>query len=1128
MRFFGFIFLLPFFGIYGMAQVYYPGEDAFHILDMKGDATIQEVENVNIPLADGARVLDIKGDHVIGLVAAADAMQRGILMALYREMAPKDADADGILLFDADYPMDISEAHNVKQNRRQVWLEVDNDSGLHFRGVNENGEEALLSTAIDAKLVGDAWPETGWLWQKVAFGDGHIRGKCWEAHLMEPEEWDIEVPCDVKGGRFGFRIGSGHIQLAFYAVQAEDVPLQTPPPLFVYPPKDVIADTGMVPVWLYTNFTPGGEREITLAVHHEGTRVAGISRTLSFPEGPSKTEFVFTSHPSKREERSVRIPPNPPRGQWTISADTGTERDAAVLQVVDTALIEASFQSVENAVSAVVGLFSEPDAIPEEVKVVLDVARSHTDFGRELLKEGRVDEAMRTLNYGVNALNELRGPKGDVLPEIGAQIASLPSGERHPAQGKRGGEGIRVVYDPAWRVHFGKPVLESQSMVMGRKYTVKVPATILGVPSERDLIFHAELKSPYGHRTPASASCTPEPPTSSWEGGKEYWLEFTLDIIADDAKPLTPEPLVLDEYHDLVLRAADPESRAPVLLANNAGQHHDDPGTGYNAAKVYVSSTPVEIRGFTPENSPMTSPRREVASISIHEGAPEELNLVFTALAANGETLFQELVPINTGAAASAEYAFTWSPQTAGKVDLHMAVLRGNTPVTEARREVFIAPPYPVRISKRKETLHREDTEYVTLLPVSVDGDKEAAVSVYANGRLVGSGKPDVIECEPWFGYYDVVVRGSTWRYIERIVATVVTTAGTDLVVNGEPFLVKGVNVHGMDGRSPERTRVMMRILKERNFNMLRSDYPPPWQMDMAYEMNLVYTVLAPFSCASTKEVFQRQDGPPLVTAREISRAMVDRYAEYPGVLLWNSCNEIVDELDSFLISLYPVYVCLDPYRRPVHYANLYAQDAVRGQDLVGLNYYFGVGERALDRHATIQRGITRAHALGLPVFYNEFNSWYGAIPGTGVEALHDLFEWGNEQKMTGGIFYFRFNSDRHPGIFDDDYNTHKVIDDALHSAFDDARVMLVNTESKRAVRIENPRKFTLRQVGIAFEGAPEQPLDDLPPGEMIEVDLPPAVTGLEVRGVVHYVTHYGFTGGAPFTLFTPTVPNKN
>lgn len=1119
MRIYSALLILPMLCAVAGAQVYYPADNAFHILDMKGDAEVQEVEDLNVPLADSTRALDIKGEHVLGLVADAAPMAQGTLLVLYREMAPIDADADGILLFNADYPIDISEAHNIKQISRQTWLEVDNDSGLHLRGVDAKGEEAPLSGTDSSKLVSDSWPETGWLWQKVSFGDGFIRGKCWEAHQNEPEGWDMEMPVAVEGGRFGFRVGSGHIRLAWYGALASDAPLREAPALFLYPPKQAIADTGVVPLWLYTNLAAAGEHELSLSLHHAGERFAGITRTLSFPAGPARTDFTASSHPSVREEYTVRLRPNVPRGDWHVQAALGNETDTAAIHVIDTEAVDASFTAVEQAVDAIDALFPDSASMPGEIQVVLGAARAHAAFGRELLAEGRVDEATRTLNYGINGLNELKGPKGAIRPEIGPLLTGVPASSPHPEQGK-GGEGTHVVYDPAWRVRFGAPLLEAQAMVMGHTYTVKVPVTLLGAAPQRDLVFHAELRSPYGHRTPAQASVTPDPPTSAWEGNTEQWIDFSLDIVADDAKPLTPEPLVLDEYHDLVLRATDPASGAPVLLANEVGRHQDAVGTGYGAARIYVSSTPVELRGFAPQDGPVAAPRRDVVTVQTLEGAPEGLRVLFSATAPNGEAVFEALQDVNTETLDASECAFTWTPDTAGALELSVAVLQGNTTVTEARRTVTVAPPVPVRVGKRKESVRGDGTACVTRLPVAVEGDADAAVAVYAGKRLVGEGAPGILDCEPWFGYYDVVVRGADWRYMERIVATTVTTEGMDLVVNGEPFLVKGVNVHGMDPRSPERTRIMMRILKDRNFNLLRGDYPAPWQMDLAYEMNLAYTVLAPFSCASTNEVFQRQDGPPLVTAREISRAMVDRYAEYPGVLLWNSCNEITEELDSFLISLYPVYVHLDPYRRPVHYANLYAQDNVRGQDLVGMNYYYGVGERAEDRHPIILRGIERAREQGLPVFYNEFNSWYGAIPGTGADALRDLFEWGVDQGMTGGVYYFRFNSDRHPGIFNGDYNTHKVIDDALHAAFDDARVSLVEMEGRQYVRIHNPRKFTLRQVRIVFEDQPEQPLADLPPGATVDVPLPPEITGLEVQGAVHYVTHYGFTGTAPFRLF--------
>ena len=169
-----------------------------------------------------------------------------------------------------------------------------------------------------------------------------------------------------------------------------------------------------------------------------------------------------------------------------------------------------------------------------------------------------------------------------------------------------------------------------------------------------------------------------------------------------------------------------------------------------------------------------------------------------------------------------------------------------------------------------------------------------------------------------------MVVNIGEYKYADRIIATVVEVNGMDIIVNGEPFLIKGVNVHGLDGGSPEKTASMMRIMRELGFNAWRGDYPPHWQMELAYELNSFYTVLGPFSCTPTEEIFARQAGPPMTTARELSRLLVERYYQSAGVLLWNSCNEITGEKEDFLVSLLPVFKAHDPYKRPVHYSNLF------------------------------------------------------------------------------------------------------------------------------------------------------------------------------------------------------------
>jgi len=194
----------------------------------------------------------------------------------------------------------------------------------------------------------------------------------------------------------------------------------------------------------------------------------------------------------------------------------------------------------------------------------------------------------------------------------------------------------------------------------------------------------------------------------------------------------------------------------------------------------------------------------------------------------------------------------------------------------------------------------------------------------------------------------------------------------------------------------------MMQILKGLGFNSMRGDYPARWQVDMAHEEGLTYDILAPFSVSSTADIFARQDGPPLATARALTRQFIARYQDAAAALLWNTCNEITDENVPFLLAMYPLYAIHDPYARPVHYANLYGQDLWQGQDVMGVNYYFSDTQRAADRHPLIERSAAIAREYGLPMIYTEFNSYHGAVPTTGVEALEDLFTWGVEQGGNG------------------------------------------------------------------------------------------------------------------------------
>ncbi len=359
----------------------------------------------------------------------------------------------------------------------------------------------------------------------------------------------------------------------------------------------------------------------------------------------------------------------------------------------------------------------------------------------------------------------------------------------------------------------------------------------------------------------------------------------------------------------------------------------------------------------------------------------------------------------------------------------------------------------------------------------------------------------------------------ATRPFAPPLAAAAIETRDGKILVNGEPFIVKGVNVHSLDPSSRKRTRKMLQILKDRGFNMLRGDFPPRWQVDMAHEMGLAWSVLAPFSCCSTDEIFARKDGPPMTTARAVTAAFIDDYVDSPGVLMWNSCNEIGNDTADFLTAVYPVYRHRDPYRRPVHYANLYGQDRWEGQDVIGINYYYGKGQTPEDRQPVIRRSIQVARKHGLPIIFTEYNSYLGPIPETGVRAIYGMFQWGLENGMSGGFFYMKNDSKDHPGVFNNKLETHPKMDAAFMDVFADARLDGVTRKGDTLrLRLVNKRSFTLRKVRLSGRvgGVPiaAQSLAGFPPHAARDVPVPiPAGSGPRAvfAGALDFVTHHSF-----------------
>jgi hypothetical protein len=683
---------------------------------------------------------------------------------------------------------------------------------------------------------------------------------------------------------------------------------------------------------------------------------------------------------------------------------------------------------------------------------------------------------------------------------------------------------------------FGVPELSAQSMVMGRTYTLTIPWKVEGETPDKDYNFRVRLLSPLGNRVVAKSNTAPDVPSSQWKAGNTYFQQVTLSISPEDpsmGKKPPAQPAVLDEYHYLLISVIDPETSARLILGNLPGPQPERIGHSFCAEELYISSTPAEIRDLSINDGVAGNKRIDSFTISNVGSKNIDAGVLYSVSTASGQIVYEDYQPLYIKAQESVPLEFKWQSQWAGELEIKIQLVQKGISLTEAKRKVSIDLPESIKVAVTKEKhVIKKENKFFT--PVRVKTDRGSAqVSVYARDRLVGSGEGSgsiEVNAEPWFGYYDVVVTIGNYRYTKRLIATVAETAGMDLLVNGEPFLVKGVNVHGLDGRSPERSASMMRIMRELGFNAWRGDYPPLWQMDLAYELNSFYTVLAPFSCIATEEIFARQAGPPLTTARALSRLHVERYKDAAGVLLWNSCNEVTGEKEDFLISLKPVYETYDPYRRPVHYANLYGQDLYQGQDIMGINYYVGAGQTAKDRQPIIQRSINIAREHNMPVMYNEFNSYAGAVHSTGVDAMVGLYQWGIEQGMCGGFQYMKGNSTSHPGIFDDGYNTHKIYNEAIIDVLADAEVTLKTNkieEGKLILQVRNKRRFTLRQVTLMLtcSGLKQRQivLPDLGPKSIEDVILkvPEVVhsNAVTIDGTINFVTHYGFICKVPVSL---------
>jgi hypothetical protein len=1139
------------------------------VLDLKGDAKVYAVDDHSAPPGFGPRVMRLRADRLL-LMPKGITQRNGTMVVLYREKSPRRQDADGVLLFRCQYGNDLSVAHNTKQRRPYIQLEQDNDAGLQLRydkGVV--GQDSILALRAGVGIVTDEWNRTGWIWQKVQMDGDTFRGKYWPADKPEPAGWHIEGKYDrLKTGRLGVIVISGEINLAYYAVDTVDIKVPTPRSYLSFV-NSRATQTAHIDIGFFTNAPERGTERFEITATQSGRVLGKSSVTADLPVGSADFRVILTDGTLSSLRPggwNVKLSATPNPGLVSVGVKSASGRfDAQTsFEYFSAVKMHRRIQDAADAIGTVDRALSrasadtDPDRLTT-LRSIRDAAHAHVRRARQLLVDGEVEQSSMTFRFAVEALSELSGYRGAWLREIAPDVV-IPAFALDPDDRRGvGGKSRRrwtTKYSMQTRITFGTPRISAQSFVMGRRYIVEIPWTMEGDTPKSDYRFSVRLVSPLGNRTVASSNSGPAVPTSSWVPGVTYTQRCTLNVLAENPYGGAKRPSyahVLDEYHRLLIGVTDPASGAAIMLGNKPGSQRDVPGVqGFNAADVYVSMHPLEITGSNPGQS--ISGRERVDTVGVRNvGERRTVTLLWSAITESERVIQQKAFTLDLNPGADVTRTIKWTPSAMGNVRIHSQIVDSGVVLTEAHHQVMLTPPKGLRPrvtrSNHVVTKGRGSGAYRT--PITVSAGRKARIKVAVRtattrafgegsgafitkredmpapviaGKASARGDSVTVAATPWYGYYDVMAEIDGFTFDRRLIATVITTRGTKILMNGEPFIMKGTNVHGLDGSSPERTASMMRVLRDLGFNTLRGDYPAFWMMDLAYEMNMGYTLLGPFSCAATEGVFKRQSGGLLATSREISRQTVARYYESAGVLVWNSCNEIGGENADFLEGLYATYRNHDPYQRPVHYANLYGQDLHNGQDIMGVNYYFIRTESAKAKQPMISRSIEIARKHDMPVIYVEFNSYAGAIMSTGAEAMRDMFDWGVQNGMSGGVQYMAYTSTSHPGLFDRGYNTYKVHDDAIIKALADAHVTLAGRSGKTIkLKITNVRDCWLRDVQVRGVASGVRlsttETSDIAPrtSRVVKVRASDAKSPVLVEGVLEFVTHHGLRSRVPF-----------
>ncbi|MCL4219616.1 MAG: hypothetical protein KJ052_21765, partial [Candidatus Hydrogenedentes bacterium] len=306
-------------------------EQDWDILNLGGSGIAEEVPDLTCPHGYGPEVLHLQGELMLAL-AKGVSFEEGTMVALYRELAPRTEDADGVLLFWADYGVNVEEVHNTKARNNHFWLEQDGDTGFQLRHMSEGGAETDLASVAGAGLVTGEWNQTNWIWQKLRIRGNTVEAKYWPAELPEPAEWTIRASYDgPKGARCGLKINSGDIHVAFFAASKEDIAVETPR-AYLAGPLTPVTQPESVMATLFLNAETEQNENLTVRALSGRSALGAAEFNVRISAGASRVPFFFTVRTDSTQGEGHRINMSKafPEGEASVEIKSASGRFDAI------------------------------------------------------------------------------------------------------------------------------------------------------------------------------------------------------------------------------------------------------------------------------------------------------------------------------------------------------------------------------------------------------------------------------------------------------------------------------------------------------------------------------------------------------------------------------------------------------------------------------------------------------------------------------------------------------------------------------------------------------------------------------------------------------------------------------